>query len=369
LARPAAIHRNPLAGDVPRHVTRQELDDPAEASRCLAAASDETLKTNLPLAAQPIQTLSAESALKLAEWYADLAAKSDAGGREVANARARSCYLRFFELHSNRRDALATRAGIGLQKIGGTVPNVTVPGAKPPAGPSRLIKPGGEIFDLKLAELAASNPDMTQLTSQEIGTARQIMDLRPLGRLSKLSVLELQEISGVSDLSPISRLSGLTSLTLTRLTVNSTEALSGLSSLTALDLSGARNISDLRPLGRLTQLRTLTLANCASVTDLSPIANLAGLTGLTLSRCEKLSDLSPIEKLSGRLTALNLAGCSGIADIYSLSKCTALKSLDLRGCGRIPAADIEWLQKQLSGCKIQSGALEPPAGQERDATP
>jgi hypothetical protein len=47
-----------------------ELDNPAEAVKFLDSANDEVLKTNLPLAAQPVEKLSQDVALTLAEWYA-----------------------------------------------------------------------------------------------------------------------------------------------------------------------------------------------------------------------------------------------------------------------------------------------------------
>ena len=338
-----------------------ELDDPAEAVKFLDAGADETTKANLPLAIQPVETLSEESALNLAEWYAGLAAKADTAGKELMVAHARGCYLRFFAVHKNRKDELATRATLGFERIGGAVPSAPVAGAKPqPVPPPKTtLMSGEEIFDLKLADLVGSNPDVTQLGFQEIGTARQIMDVRPLARLTRLTTLELRQVGGVKDLSPIGRLSSLASLTLTGLTINNVSALAGLSNLTALDLSEAKSLSDLTPVSRLTQLRTLTLANCSSVADLSPLASLPNLTSLTLSGCEKIVDLSPIEKLSARLTTLNLAGCSGVTDVYAVSKCAGLKALDLRGCRSVAPADIDWLQKQLPGCRILRGPIAP----------
>ncbi len=332
-----------------------EFDAPSEALRHVDADSDAELKANLPLAAQPVSAISKDSALTLAEWYTDLAAPAAGGRREVAAARARAYYRRFFELHGSRRDSLARRARVGLEKIGEMSPDLGAAGADG----QRLVRSGREVFDLRLAELVASNTDLTQLTSEQIGSARRLEDVRPLTRLSRLSELELAELSGVRDLSPIGRLSGLTSLTLTHLRVNDLDALSGLSQLRALDLSDARNLSDLGPLSRLTQLRTLILTNCVNVADLSPIVELPHLTRLTLSGCVRLRDLSPLEKLSGQLTTLDLSGCSGIEDVYPLSKCKALKTLDLRGCDRIPEADIDWLREQLPGCAILSGPAQP----------
>jgi ABC-type phosphate transport system substrate-binding protein len=341
-----------------------ELDQPAEAARYLDAATDEGLKTNVPLACQPAEKLSEESALKLAEWYVGLVDKAGVGGKELMSARARVCYGRFYEFHHGRDDALAMRAALGVQKVGGKVPDPPAPpeatagnskkGRKPPAPVITAgLKPGEEMTDLKLAEFVAAHPDLTQLGKREIGSARQITDLRPLERLTKLKTLELQQAGNLKDLSPLGRLPNLESLTLTGLEVDSISSLSGLGKVNNLNISGARNISDIAPIGQMSGLRALNLSGCDKLSDLGPLSRLTTLTSLNLSGCQAVVDLGPLEKLAGSLTGLNLSGTK-VDYIMLLAKMTRLKTLDLRHCGKISAEDVENLAKRMPDCKVQS---------------
>jgi ABC-type phosphate transport system substrate-binding protein len=225
-----------------------ELDQPAEAARYLDAAADEGLKTNVPLACQPAEKLSEESALKLAEFV-------------------------------------------------------------------------------------AAHPDLTQLGKREIGSARQITDLRPLERLTKLKTLELQQAGNLKDLSPLGRLASLESLTLANLEISSLASLSGLSKVNNLNLNNSRNLSDIAPIGQMSGLRALNLSGCQAVVD-----------------------LGPLEKLAGNLTGLNLSGTK-VDYIMLLAKMTRLKSLDLRHCDKIGAEDVARLAERLSNCKVQSDVL------------
>ena len=247
-----------------------ELDNPAEAAKFVDAGSPETIKTNLPLATEPVDKLSEDSALLLAEWYAGMVGNADAGGKELIATRARGYYARFFAQHKDRDDALATRATLGMRKVNGQVPPPELAatasgGQKPaPAKPAGAVasSPLAETTDLRLAEFVAANPEVTRLGRQEIGSARRLTDLRPLARLSKLTALELADAENLRDLSPLSKLTGLKALVLTGLGSDSLAGLAGLSSVTTLDLTGAGNIVDLSPISRLTQLRTLNLTGC-----------------------------------------------------------------------------------------------------------
>jgi hypothetical protein len=341
-----------------------ELDQPAEAARYLDAAMEEGLKTNVPLACQPAEKLSEESALKLAEWYVGLVDKAGVGGKELMNARARVCYGRFYEFHNGRDDALAMRAALGVQKVGGKVPDPSAPpetaadkskkGRKPPAPVITAgLRPGEEMTDLKLAEFVAANPDLTRLGRQEIGSARQITDLRPLERLTKLKTLELQQAGNLKDLSPLGRLPNLESLTLTDLEVDSISSLSGLGKVNNLNISGARNISDIAPIGQMSCLRTLNLFECDKVSNLAPLSRLTALTSLNLSGCQDIADLGPLEKLAGSLTSLNLSKTK-VERITPLARMTKLKTLDLRHCEKVSLEDVARLAERLSNCKVQS---------------
>lgn len=342
-----------------------ELDNPTEAAKYIDVVTAEEFKTYVPLASESAEKLSEEAALKLAEWYVGLVDKAGAGGKELMNTRAKDCYLRFFELHKDREDALAMRAALGIQKVGGKVPEPPAApsptGGKKPQPPTPTVnaglKPNEEIIDLKLAEFVAANPNITKLTRQEIGSARHITDLRPLERLTKLTTLELHQTGNIKDLSSLGKLSNLTSLTLAGLEVESISSLSGLSKLTTLTISDARNVTDIAPIGRLLGLKTLNLSNCVKVSDLTPVSRLTGLTSLNLSGCEKVSDLAPLEKLTKTLTSLNLSGTKA-GDVYKLARLTKLKNLDVRNCEGVSEDDLAWLTKRLPECKIQHA---PPA--------
>ncbi len=364
----ARLHENPADADIRRRMLTLrliELDDPAGAVEYLDAAPDEETRTNVPLAAQPREKLSAETALRLAEWYVGLVDRAGVGGRELMAARARTFYLRFFELHESRDDPLAMRAALGLNKVGGRVPDPP----QRPDSPDRRSAPravsgeGGEMTDLKLAEFVAAHPDLTRLTYRQTGTAGRITDLRPIAHLRQLKTLELRNASGVRDLSPLARLPNLTSLTLTGLTVKDVSDLGGLSKLTALNIAGARNVTDLSPVGRLRRLRTLNLAGCVKAADLRPLSRLTGLRSLNLSGCKAVEDVAPLEALSRTLTSLNLSG-SGVVYVPPLSQLTHLKALDVRRCENVSADDAAWLAKHLPDCKVVS---DPPARQPPSA--
>ncbi len=346
-----------------------ELDNPAAAAKYLDATADEAMQTNLPLATEPVEELSEEAALKLAEWYVGLAGKAGIGGKELMNARARACYLRFFEIHKEREDALAIRAALGIQKVGGKVPDPPAE-SKPnnsrrPSHVTAGLKDGEEITDLKLAEFIAAHPNLTRLTRREIGTARGITDLRPLERLTKLTTLELHQAGNIKDLSPLAKLPSLTNLTITGLEPDDISTLSGLSKLTALNISGAGKVTDIAPIGRLLRLKTLNLSGCDKIKDLKPLSKLTGLTSLNLSGCAAVSDTSPLEKLSRSLASLNLSGTK-VGYIMPLARMSRLKTLDLRRCEHISADDAAWLTKRLSDCKVLSDA---PAKEPASASP
>jgi hypothetical protein len=340
-----------------------DLDSPADAAKFLDATEDETLKTNIPLAAGPADKLSEDALLTLGEWYAGLVEKAGVGGKELITARAQSYYVRFFAMHKDRDDALAMRATLGIQKVGGKVPEAVVaatPGAKPvPPKPAVVAAEVAQDWtDLTLAEFVAGNREITGLGRQQIKTAQQITDLRPLVKLTKLTALELVQAENLKDLSLVGKLTGLTSLTLTGLEAPSLSGLSTLPNLTALDLSGSKNIGDLSPLGRLTGIRTLNLTGCSKVANLTPLSQLTALTSLSLANCESLTDVRPLEKLARNLNSLSLNGCVKLTDVTPLSKLTKLKALDVQNCG-VSDDDLAWLHQHLPDCKITPAPPKP----------
>ncbi len=328
-----------------------ELDSPAEAEHFLRPADKETLKTNVPVAMQPARSLSKDAALRLAEWYVGLAGDAGTGGRELMVGRAMGYYKRFYSLHEDRSDSLAMRAALGIQNIGGSVPE---PDEDPePERDVADLHPVEPVTDLRLAEFVACNPDMSRLNHSTIGSARYITNLRPLTHLGELTHLELRGAEGITDLSPLSSLSNLGSLSLTGLELDDFSPLAELSGLTSLNLTGAAELSDLTPVGRLRGLRTLNLSNCPEISNLRPLEDMQELTRLTLNGNENIRDLAPLEELSGTLSRLDLRGCTGISDIYPLSRIRELSRVDLRECRNVAAADFEWLERQLPDCRIR----------------
>ncbi len=309
-----------------------ELDHATEASRYLDAARDEVLKTNLPLAIEAVENLSAETALRLAEWYAGLMTQAGQGGAELMAARAKIYYHRFFQMHTSYDDALAVRAGLGIRRVGGVIPvreSLDIVAAAP-RGPvvQEVLLPGEQMTDLKLAEFAAANTELTRLSRREINSFQHVTDLRPLTRLNRLTSLEVHQAGQVKDIAPLAELSNLTSLAMTGLVVEDLSALSRLFRLTSLSLTGAKHVSDLTPLARL-----------------------GSLTSLNLSGCEKVTDLAPLKGLAGNLVALNLSGCTALKEVAVLGEFRKLKTLDIqRSAVSLDAQDE--LHRQLTHCRI-----------------
>lgn len=137
--------------------------------------------------------------------------------------------------------------------------------------------------------------------------------------------------------------------------------------LTSLDLSFVTGMNDLslrdilsppkdtRPglvdtKSRLRNLRTLKLAGC-EISDVSlryVVQNVPLLSTLDLSQCYRLTDAgiaqltAPPATTLSTLTKLDLSGCTAITDaaLDHLSKCTALKYLDLRRTTQITTTAI-----------------------------
>lgn len=348
-----------------------ELDNPAAALDYVDVAPDEATRTNLPITAEPVGELSEDAALKLAEWYVGLAGQASPGGRPLLRGRAKAYYIRFFDVHEARDDALAMRAALGLAKIGGNVPDAKGEGKADGKGSKRRRQPppslaeGEKLTDTKLAAFVAAHLDATKLTVRQIGPADRLTDLRPLAHLRTLKVLELRSAVKVTDLSPLAELDGLESLTLTGLTVEDISPLASLGGLKALRLTDATELTDLSPIGRLVMLKRLDLTGCVKIADLKPLARLAGRSGsggsaraaglaeLYLTDCAAVQNVAVLEPLAGSLASLSLAG-TDVNYLMPLAKLTKLDKLDLRRCARAPADEVRWLGEELKGCKVLS---------------
>lgn len=337
-----------------------EMDDPVRAAKYLDAASEETLKSNLPLAQMKLSEVAEDTAFRLAEWYSALVSKAGVGGQELMARRSRGYYLRFFELHRDRTDNIALRAELGLKKVGGQVPPVPVPGKAPPRVDPELrvlfqpeFSQDIAITNTRLAEIVIASPELATLGRKELGSPELLTDLRPLWHLPKLRSVDLSGAVFLKDLTPFTRLLTIESLILREIAATDLEALASLSRLEQLDLSGAANVQDISPLAHLSRLRGLSLAGCTKVTSVDALSGLRGLTSLNLAGTG-ISDLKPIEKLE-HVTHLNLGGCENLRSILGLLKSVKLKQLDLRGCPQVSSSDVEALQSELTKCRILFG--------------
>lgn len=331
-----------------------EINDPAEALRLINKSSEETLRANLPLAVESLDKLNEEAALGLAEWYMALTDRASSGGRDLVLRRSQDYYLRFFSLHKDREDALAIRATLGLKKVGGTVsdpPPAATPGRPQPPPKVVVVPVDGELTNLRLAEFVVTYPDVGQVTSKEVGSARLVSDLHPLLGASKIGRLELANAAQVKDLSPLARLTNLTVLNLRGVGAEDISALSSLGKLTSLDLGEASNLRDLKPLAGLTRLTTVYLPE-TDVADLKPLGSLKNLASLDLTNCTEITDLEPLTALAPNLTWLSLSGCTGVKDLTPLSKLTKLKNLFLRACPAATPEALATLRQNLPDCHV-----------------
>ncbi|MCL2645572.1 MAG: substrate-binding domain-containing protein [Phycisphaerales bacterium] len=341
-----------------------ELDAPSKAATYLDSASDEMLKTNLPLASMKVSEVAEDTAARLGEWYLGLAEQAGLGGRELCLKRARSYYLRFFELHKSRTDTAAIRCELGLKKAGGTMPPDSTAAStnKLPTSASdtpdfpplfRIRQPNSEpaITDLRLAEWVLADPTMADLSKEKLGNPQYLTDLSPLSRLKKLQYLNLNGGSQVHDITLLNQFPELTLLGLRNTPQESLAPIANLSKLYLLDLGGSPKLKDITPVSGLSHLHDLTFIDCPNLTDLRPLSKLINLPNLILAQCDNLEDISPLGKMTN-LCILNLSGCKKIASLKPLYTLARLQTLDLRGCDNLPASEIDALAAQLPSCQI-----------------
>jgi hypothetical protein len=84
----------------------------------------------------------------------------------------------------------------------------------------------------------------------------------------------------------------------------------------------------------------LNLAGCTGIADIDPISMLTQLKVLSLSGCGKVDDLTPLSGLK-KLTELHIDRCNGFADLGPLRHLKQLEILSLSGCGKL--ADLSAL--------------------------
>ena len=117
-----------------------DLDDPAQAAKCLQGAKDTALLKYVPAAAKGVEAAPEFACLELGEWYRDLAPKAPAHARAAMYARANAYLQRFLEIHTPK-DLNRTRATLALEKIEQAVARLAP--ARTAAVPSRPSTSGG----------------------------------------------------------------------------------------------------------------------------------------------------------------------------------------------------------------------------------
>ena len=92
-----------------------DLDNPAEAAKCLDETSDAALRKFVPAAAKPVAEAPEMACLDLAEWYLPLASAAGPAGKAAMYTRAKAYAERFLDLHA-ANDMDRTRMELALKK-------------------------------------------------------------------------------------------------------------------------------------------------------------------------------------------------------------------------------------------------------------
>lgn len=154
----------------------------------------------------------------------------------------------------------------------------------------------------------------------------------------------------------------------------------GLTSLRTLNLSGCKNLADVRILEAFSQLDNLTCSSLP-VEELPDLRNFPRLKYLYLSDCTRLRrlTLTSIDRLMAllcldldgcisleelpdlgmfpALQKLLLEGCSGLTTLSSSEQLPALKVLDASRCRGLSRVDLDQLQALCPQCRI-NGIVE-----------
>jgi hypothetical protein len=164
-----------------------------------------------------------------------------------------------------------------------------------------------------------------------------MQDLSCVGECTALEALDLDSCPNLVDISALTRLTSLSSLRMARLSElcydygededDQMAYVWNCAQLTRLDLSSMDVVVDLRDLGRMADLEVLTTSLGGYQSDLEPLTALQRLRDLTL----------PYE------------GPSDPDGWLALSRCPALRSLELRYCGD---AEDEFEVDGISRCAL-----------------
>ncbi|CAN1264384.1 Disease resistance protein L6 [Linum perenne] len=176
-------------------------------------------------------------------------------------------------------------------------------------------------------------------------------------------------ISGDEDEEPLeslpnfANLNNLTELTLKQFQVTKIQGLGDLIMLQTLWIDSAQNLINLDGLESLSHLKTLKLQNCCVLEKLPvSLANLTKLQRLTIQKCTQLAEVMSVERLEA-LRSLTMTVCTSITKFPDLSALTNLKTLNIRGCtgltGVMEIQRLESLKKlDMSGCSSVYVAAE-----------
>lgn len=337
-----------------------ELDNPGNAADFLDPSSPESFKVHLPLAAKDPKELEVEALLSLAEWYVELLPEAGKGGRELIECRARRYYRRFYREHRGRDDALASRAKLGIYRMGADAREIMRDADRDERGarrrsrrPRQIQLSGGErATSTRLAEFVSRDPSIRRVSPREIGPASAVRDLRPLTFLDSLVALHLDEAGAVADLQPLCDMPSLNALTLSGIKVANISAIGKIEGLKSLAIRDTGVDLNLRPLDSLDGLQSLDLSGCERVSDLRPLTQLESLEKLKLARCKGISDLRPLTELGDTLTALDISHIGRVADVEPLAALGNLETLMMRGVALPDPDDLEWLRRKLPNCQI-----------------
>jgi hypothetical protein len=92
-----------------------DLDNPAEAAKCLDETSDAALRKFVPAAAKPVAEAPEVACLELADWYMQLTGSAGPAGKAAMYTRAKAYAERFLDLHG-AADMDRTRMELALKK-------------------------------------------------------------------------------------------------------------------------------------------------------------------------------------------------------------------------------------------------------------
>ena len=102
-----------------------DLDNPAEAAKCLDETSDAALRKFVPAAAKPVAEAPEVACLELADWYMQLTGGAGPAGKAAMYTRAKAYAERFLDLHTandmdrTRMELTLKKADDELAKLGG----------------------------------------------------------------------------------------------------------------------------------------------------------------------------------------------------------------------------------------------------------